>query len=47
MLYLCAGIVGYMLGSFTVLMIVRHRNAQIAISMSDNAVQTQVIHKKS
>lgn len=47
MLYLCAGLVGYMLGVFTMIMIVRHRNAQIAISMSDNAVQTQVIHKNN
>lgn len=44
MLYLCAGIIGYMLGAFTVLMIVRHRNTQIAISTNDNAVQTQVMH---
>ena len=35
---------GYMLGAFTVLMIVRHRNTQIAISTNDNAVQTQVMH---
>ena len=44
MLYLCAGIIGYMLGAFTVLMIVRHRNTQIAISTNDNAVQTQVMN---
>lgn len=35
-----------MLGVITMVIFTRHRNTQIQISKTDNAVQTQVIHKK-